>query len=147
MSPSPFAFDEFWDRALPYAQAGLDFYSPTYISHVPGMAGTWPPQPSFCWLRWGISWTFCLVWLGTMILPISTSQVTRITGFSHCSQPGYSFLTVPCDEINRNQRTTSLDLGQIRYKSSLYPQGVSQENCFGAKHSWCEGEFLRSCNY
>jgi hypothetical protein len=33
--------------------------------------------------RWGISLTNCWGWLWTTILPISASQVARITGISH----------------------------------------------------------------
>jgi hypothetical protein len=36
------------------------------------------------WLFWRwLSWTICWGWLWTTILPISASQVARITGVSH----------------------------------------------------------------
>jgi hypothetical protein len=39
----------------------------------------------FCSIYFGdrVSWTICLGWLRTVILPISASQVARITGMSH----------------------------------------------------------------
>jgi hypothetical protein len=44
-----------------------------------------PPCPAF--IGWdGFSETFCPGWPWIVILLISTSQVTRITGMSHCTQ-------------------------------------------------------------
>jgi hypothetical protein len=34
-------------------------------------------------LEMEVSWSICLCWLQTTILPISASQVARITGMSH----------------------------------------------------------------
>jgi hypothetical protein len=34
----------------------------------------------------GISWNICQCWPQTSILPISASQIARITGMSHCTQ-------------------------------------------------------------
>jgi hypothetical protein len=51
----------------------------------------------FFWDR--VSWTICLGWLWTSILPISPSQVARITGIS---EQGLKFLKFTISTIFKN---------------------------------------------
>jgi hypothetical protein len=44
-----------------------------------------PPYPPCYWLRWGLKSIFVQCWPGTVILPISVSQVAKIIGVSHCT--------------------------------------------------------------
>jgi hypothetical protein len=44
-------------------------------------------------LEMGVPWTICPGWPWTVILPISTSQVARITGVSHCHSVWLHVLT------------------------------------------------------
>jgi hypothetical protein len=79
---NPFSFTSFIESYI-YAWAGLDIDTPIYHSCLGGMTGT-PPNPAFIsWNGVGVLPTFCLVW---WILPISASQVVRITGMSHCAR-------------------------------------------------------------
>jgi hypothetical protein len=48
-----------------------------------------PPCPAIGWDE--VSWTFCLDWPQTVVLPVSTSQVGRFTGLSYHAQPWWTF--------------------------------------------------------
>jgi hypothetical protein len=49
----------------------------------PTPQATLPAHFCDCFFQDRISWTICLIWLQTVILLISASWVTRITGISH----------------------------------------------------------------
>jgi hypothetical protein len=73
----PFCSAYFGDRALLFAQAYVDCWNDRHI----------PPCPAF--FHWdGVLWIFFFLsqLAGTMILPISASQVASMTNASHCAQ-------------------------------------------------------------
>jgi hypothetical protein len=53
-----------------------------------------------------VSWTICLGWPWTMILPISTSQVARITDLSHQHTASFFKLRNRTGRINLSAQTT-----------------------------------------
>jgi hypothetical protein len=77
-SPWPFYFSDGVSYFLPALGLGHD---PIYISCVAGITGEHHYNWLIHWYR--VSWTFCPAWPGTMILPISASQITGSIGVSH----------------------------------------------------------------
>jgi hypothetical protein len=78
-SASPFGIGDFWDRVLLLCPGQSRLQSDLCFPGVAGMTGT-----QHCTKPWvGSQWTFCPDWPQTMILPISASQVVKITGVSH----------------------------------------------------------------
>jgi hypothetical protein len=72
----------FWGRVSHYVQADL------VCDPICASPCTWSDrclQPASHWLRWGLTNCLCLGWPWTMSFPISTSQVSRMTGLSHPS--------------------------------------------------------------
>jgi hypothetical protein len=55
------------------------------------------------YFEYRVSWTICPDWPQTLILQISASHVARITGMSHGTKLGLSFLT--CKMKNWNGRS------------------------------------------
>jgi hypothetical protein len=80
---SPFGFN--LEIVLLFALASLDSGLLFVLPCGAGMTGQChQAQPLF---EMGISWTFYLSWTQTAVLPISASQVARITGVSQCTWP------------------------------------------------------------
>jgi hypothetical protein len=77
---SPFCSDNFWDRVSFFSQANLNRHPTIYASFSSWDDRCIPSRPIIGWD--GVSWTFCWGWPGTTILPISASQVARITSVS-----------------------------------------------------------------
>jgi hypothetical protein len=81
--PSPFCFNYFSNKVLPYALAGWDHHLPIYASCLAGMTGI-HYHAQLLLVEMGSPKLFCPDWLQIMILyPISTSQVVRMTGLNH----------------------------------------------------------------
>jgi hypothetical protein len=72
-------------RVLLYAWASLNCSLPVHASLPSWDDRHVPPGPVIGW-DGGLT-NFSLGWSQTAILPISVSQVARITGMSHCTQP------------------------------------------------------------
>jgi hypothetical protein len=64
-----------------YAWENLDCDPPCYTSHVAGITDL-PNHAQLLFVEMGDSWTFCLGWPWTVILPNSFFQVARIIGMS-----------------------------------------------------------------
>jgi hypothetical protein len=75
----------FWDKILLYDWVGLDHNAPIFASLCNWDDRCVPPCLVIGWD--GVLWTFCLGWLQTKILLISTSQVARIIGLNHHARP------------------------------------------------------------
>jgi hypothetical protein len=81
MSPVLFALDIFQIRSHINSQAWLDCDPPIYSSHVAGMTGT-HHHTQLLLVEMGGLTNFLRGMALIMILPISTSQVFRVTGMS-----------------------------------------------------------------
>jgi hypothetical protein len=79
----------FWDRVMLLCQDILD-HSPASCAFLHSWNGkNVPLYPVICIN--GVSWKICPVWPWTLILLISSYQVYRIPGLSHCICPGVNF--------------------------------------------------------
>jgi hypothetical protein len=65
---------------------------PIYASPIAGMTGTRHLSKPFFIAPGGASGLFAWDWPWAMILPVSGSQVARITGMSRCAWLIFSFL-------------------------------------------------------
>jgi hypothetical protein len=73
----------------------------------------WATPPVYLsWLFWsGFLWTVCPGWPQTAILPISASQVARITGMSHhCLANTHSFIKAVTDFISSHREEAANSL-------------------------------------
>jgi hypothetical protein len=74
----PFCIGYFWDRVSLYACADLDHDLQYVLPWVAGVTGSHHHTQALGEMDGDLR-TFCLGWLWITILPISTSQVARIT--------------------------------------------------------------------
>lgn len=75
-----FALHTLWIMSGSYSQADLNHNPLTYVSYLGGMTGLHNQAQVSCCLA---KWTFRPHYPWLLIFPISTYQVTSITGMSH----------------------------------------------------------------
>jgi hypothetical protein len=102
-----------------------DYNLPAYISHIPGTTHMHHHNQIICWA--GCPLTFCPDCPPTTVLPISASQVARITSMSHHAKPGHNrflcinFVFSNVAEISSSNIFVDVKLLQFQDTGSLHP--------------------------